>query len=388
MANLAPACCCTITCTEFAACAPGPCIRIPLMVFRREQREENSACTLTIRELDFIIRDATFEWDAFSRCYLLQCAEVEAHYREQLWATFSPWGGTKTFDIAEGDCCPDCLQCCKVSDTTFDVPPSPLANGISICCVQPCGLDSKPLFRMVFDRFLNGDLEQQYSAGAPGADCCPALVTDGVVPSFLFFRFDVWTPVTCDITKWFQCRSVDWRIGDVLPGGDTNGWGWSSGRITGGPIPAPPAPPGAPKINLICDGAYEHERPGCSYGPGGDPDQTILDCAQLGHGTLGTTFDVTSCRPTDAYPDTIWDPSANLELDYWFECIDSSSSDPCPIKVCGNGVTTGPNPACDPVYLNTDGLAAWAERRDISKSLFQQAVVDSCVTECPPEGEP
>ena len=363
------------------------------MTFKREQKYHNSACTLALRELEFIIRDATFEWDSFSQCYLLQCAEVEVHFREQLWTMWGAWGAQKTFDLADGDCCPDCLSCCKVSDVTFDVASQFIGNGINICCVQPCGPSSQPLMRLRFDWVLTGLLETKTLDPTLGAGCCGALVTDGPLSWGLQFYFDAFTPLTCDITKWFRCRSVNFYTGDQLSG-DTNGIGWAGGRILG--------TTGGPKINRICSGQYEHERPSCLPDPGtGAPTITSLDCLDSAHGVLATHFNVVSCRPTQAWPDTVDDPNAFLSLDFSFECIDSP--DICPYKVCGDGRTQSSDPLqldcptfssgacygqtnlrCD----NSTGLAAWAERTDKLESLFEQAVVASCVSECPPEGEP
>lgn len=368
-----------LSCAEFAECVPGPCIRIPLMTFKREQKYHNSACTLALRELEFIIRGATFEWDSSSQCYLLQCAEVEVHFREQLWTMWGAWTTQKTFDTNDGDCCPDCLSCCKVSDVTFDVASQFIGNGINICCVQPCVSTSQGLMRLRFDWVLTGLLETKSLDPTLGGGCCGALVTDGPLSWGLPFYFEAFTPLTCDITKWFRCRSVDFYTGDLISS-DTNGIGWAGGRI--------PGTTGGPKIDRICSGQYEHERPSCP---------TSLDCVNSAHGTLSTHYNVVSCRPTQAWPDTVDDPDAYQSLDFSFVCIAGPNT--CPSKVCGDGkmvsgdpdcpnyssaCNQAPNPACD----NATGLAAWAERTDKLESMFQQAVVASCVSECPPEGEP
>ena len=386
-------CCANLDCDGFAACAPGPCIKMPLMTFKREQKHWNSGCTLALRELEFIVRDAILQWDSFSRCYYLQCAEVEVHFREQLWSMFAPWGGQKTFDTSLGECCPDCLSCCRVSDVTFDVAPQPISNGISLCCVSPCGAgSSKDLLRMRFNWVLTGLLETSSLDPATNPGCCGSLVSDGPLSWGMLFYFEAWTPLNCDPGEWFKCRSVNFYGGDLISG-DTNGIGWAGGRI--------PGTTGGRKINRICDGAYEHERPACVVPPGGlSPTEVVLDCLDAGHGTLATHYAVTSCRPTQAWPNTVDDPDAALDLDFSFSCVESP--DPCPFKVCGDGRAftgdgsscpdypssspcyPGPDPNCD----NDTGLAAWAERTDKLESRFDQPVVHACAAECPPGGEP
>lgn len=392
MASLGPAgCCCTdLTCPDFVQCAPGPCIRIPSMTFRHEQRTESSACTLEERTIEVTIRDVIMVFDPLSACYVLVSAEMDVSYSDKTWGVFGIFGGSagEIFDAADGECCPACQACCPLSENTFTATNHPVGYGISLCCIKPCGINSQPVLKLEVDTFANGTWQSwTYDATQPRG-CCGPMVTDGPFSSYLDVAFRSYTPLSCNISSWFHCRTLDWNWGDNQ---GKNGSGWSFGRI--------PDTTGGNPLDEICSGEYRHERPQCLPDGEGYPTITDIDCLKAGFGVLRTHYEVCSCE-LDSYPSQT---GSNL-LVHAFTCVDSTGinfgcgTNCCCgyiTKVCSDGSITGgpdcpnwagaalacltgcPNPYCG----NSDGVLAFIYRCDKAESSFQQAPE---VIACPP----
>jgi hypothetical protein len=362
------------------------------MTFHREQRTESSACTMQELTMDVTIRDAIFAFNQnpFAPCYVLVSAKADVSYSYKSWGIFGTYGGPggTVFDIDDGDCCPDCLECCQNSEQTFEATDQDIYYGLSICCVKPCGSTSQPVLMLEADTFVNGLWTSKSYDATQNPGCCSApMVVQGPDPGFFEFAFRAYTPLTCSIGAWFNCRWVDFYWGDIL---GRNGTGWTSGRIPG------TSGPGSSPLDEICNGAYLHERPGCLEDEEGAPVITAEDCLKAGFGTLRTHYDVCSCELTD-----------HLGVDGYLlvrnrTCIDGGVAvgggpGTCCARLvscCSDGTyVSGQTPDCptiqgsalqcligcaDPCCDNTAGLLEFIYRCDKLESLFEQAAVVTC----------
>jgi hypothetical protein len=397
MATLGPAsCCCSvITCPEFFECAPGPCIKLPRMSFVRSQRVESSACTMQEQTLTLTLKDVILEFNGnpADPCYQLVSGKADVNYTTSVWGIFGTSGGAggTLFDIGDGDCCPDCLECCQSSETTFVATDRDIGGSMSLCCYKPCGATSQPVLKLEFDGFVYGDWTYKTYDTTQGAGCCEApMVVTGPIESFLELAFRAYTPLTCTIASWFSCRWVDFGWGDNQ---GKNGTGWSSGRISGST--------GGNPLDAICSGEYAFERPGCLEDGEGYPTITAEDCLKAGFGTMRTHYDVCSCELTNPLG------PGGTALVKNRTCIDSDvalggGAGTCCARLvscCSDGTkVTGTDPDCptitgsatpcligcpDPCCNNTAGLLSFIYRCDREDSSFDQATVVTCPP--PPE---
>jgi hypothetical protein len=395
MAGAPQACCCTaITCPEFFECAPGPCIKLPLMTFVRQQRVESSACTMQERNLEVTLRDVILEFnnDPFNPCYNLVSGKADITYSEKIWGIFGSSGGSggTTFNIGAtpAQCCPDCLECCQSSETTFVATDADIGASVNLCCYKPCGASSQPVLKLEIDSFVTGNWTYKTYDTTQAFGCCDApMVVTGPIENTFEFAFKAYTPLTCTISSWFSCRWVDFLWGDTA---GKNGATWSGGRI--------PDSTGGNPLDAICSGEYAFERPGCLEDGEGYPTVTAEDCLKAGFGTLRNHFDVCSCELTNPLG------PGGTALVRNLSCIDTRiTGTPCCgrfVKCCSDGtqVSGGGNPDCPNFSTvgvpclngcpnlccdNTAGLLAFIYRCDKLDSSFNQAVVVTCPP--PPE---
>lgn len=358
-------CCCEGgSCDDWPTCAP-PQITIPRIVISREQRTEvsNLSCDYMQRTLDIEILDSVWVLES-DDCYRPISGTISVDYADRLWRIREG-----QFDVSlPGVTCPDCLECCLVSEITFTSGghvPLNVLFGKSICCVLACGPQTiNPLIKLSFYEIVSGLYSESFRASGPAAftldtECVRTVVYQDEPWTFAV-GFDVWVPSQCPSPTMFNCRAVDaytWDLGP--PPGLYNG-NFHSGRLNNSSDP----------LQGICSGQYAYERPGCVQKSSGAW-LAVLDCLQATPNVVATHYDVATCCYQDpTHPD--WHKRVT--------CIDSTKN--CPayfVKTCWAPAdcTTTP-PSCPPgyyPYCNADGLLGCIQSFDKLTSVFSLVTI-------------
>jgi hypothetical protein len=255
-------CCCeSISCPEFAECAPET-VEFPCITVTAEYTATSSAGQLYRYYITMELRDVVMEFDASTNCYTSTEGFVDARYEFEACAL--PDAGP--FNAAAGHCCPACNALCCGDSRTVEVLNQAIGPNLKVCCVFPCGGDAAPLLRMEFTGNYTGTFTDCDNAAAnPG--CCGAVVCDPPYTAGIDLGFRAWTNLSCDATTWFRCRTVDTYWGG-------HGGLWPS-RI----------------LSNICGAGYQFENPSCTI----EPDATVFNCAKTSFGVPFTHYQVCTC---------------------------------------------------------------------------------------------
>lgn len=343
------ACCCqTISCPEFAECAPA-LVTFPKIQFNRVQEVRWPIGTghQLRTEIAVTITDLELQYDSGSGCYVMteNPAQVEISFTSSVYDVLHG-----TVNVAVSGCvCPPCLQTCLWERWTFTANDT-VTTGITLCCVTPCGPSNAPVLMMEANINVDGvyDYEARDTSATNCGTCKPVVRPLGYPdPGPYPLAFRAYTNLTCDESTWFKCRTVDFYWGDSMG---------SNFFFTGRISPAD-----------TCH-EYQFEKPYCEY-DGESPTRTVFNCLKGPYGAMLTHFDTCSCDLPPLY--------------YPTECIDTSKP-PCEsfIKCCSNR----PALPCDPITppycptgfpdpcCNSDGVIPWRRQCDFLASLWEQPV--------------
>lgn len=325
--HLAGCCCTQLSCAEFAECAPET-VEFPCITVTAEYTMTSSAGQLFRYFITMELRDVVLTFNPATGCYTSTEGFVDARHETEFCAL--PASGP--YNAAAGHCCPECNARCCGDQRTVEVVNQPIGNGLSICCVFPCGAAADPLLRMEFNGTYNATFTD--CDNAPAAfGCCGAVVCDPPYPNGIALGFRAWTNLSCDATQWFRCRTVDTYWGG-------HGGLWPTRLSTN-----------------ICGTGYQFENPSCVY----EPDATVFNCAKTTFGVPFTHYQVCTC-PT--------------EFCRGFTCVSQQVPVQIFTKCCGCSLSDPQQILCpSPIPQNENGRVTNVVQCDTMESTFCQPVV-------------